>query len=78
MRFTNDGNRDIAGFHPRKKTTKFRQEDMAAGGTFPLPPVDEALELLSAHFQHEKRMPVAVKTETGCTPRKKSAHWARC
>ena len=47
---------------------------MAAGGTFPLPPDDEAIELLSAHFQPEKRMPVVIKNKTSRKPRKKSAH----
>ena len=68
------GNHDIAKFHPHEKTTKYWQEEMAAGGTFPLPPTDEDIEQLSQWFQPEKRMPVMIKNKTGRKPRKKSAH----
>ena len=47
---------------------------MAAGGTFPLPPDDEDIQLLSERFQPEKRMPVVIKNKTGRKLRKKSAH----
>ena len=74
MTLATNGNHDIAKFHPHEKTTKYWQEEMAAGGTFPLPPTDEEIELLSDCFQPEKRMPGVIKNKTGRKPRRKSAH----
>ena len=74
MTLATNGNHDIAKFHPHEKTTKYWQEEMAAGGTFPLPPTDEEIELLSDCFQPEKRMTGVIKNKTGRKPRRKSAH----
>ena len=74
MSLASKGHHDIAKFHPHEKTTKYWQEEMAAGGTFPLPPTDEDIELLSHLFQPEKRMPTVIKNKTGRKPREKSAH----
>ena len=71
MSLASKGHHDIAKSHPHEKTTKYWQEEMAAGGTFPLPPTDEDIELLSHCFQPEKRMPTVIKNKTGRKPRKK-------
>ena len=63
----------VANFYPHEKTTKYWQEEMAPGGTFPLPPDDEDTQLLPERFQPEKRMPVVIKNKTGRKPREKSA-----
>ena len=73
MSLASKGNYDIAKFHPHEKTTKYWQEEMAAGGTFPLPPTDEDIDQLSHLFQPEKRMPGVIKNKTGRKPRRKSA-----
>ena len=70
MSLATNGNQDVAKFHPHEKTTKFWQKEMAAGGTSPLPPTDEEIELLlllstwEAHacgYQEQNRPQAAEK-----------------